>query len=84
MIKMVVVVAVLEMLAWLPTRMLTFLVVVVVVMMSVMADQGEETTEVECKRCGYVWEYSGQMWKATCPRCSHKTPTGLKPDEFED
>ncbi|AFZ74595.1 hypothetical protein SAMN05443661_12113 [Natronobacterium gregoryi] len=53
-------------------------------MMSVMADSDNETTEVECEECGYVWQYSGQMWRATCPRCSHKTPTGLKPDEFDD
>jgi len=40
--------------------------------------------EVECEHCGYVWVYSGKMWTATCPRCNRKTPTGLKPDDFDD
>lgn len=44
----------------------------------------DETTHVECSHCGYEWEYSGEMWTATCPRCNRKTETGLKPDDFED
>lgn len=54
-------------------------------MSSAMAEpENGEKTEVECMDCGYIWCYSGQMWRATCPRCQHKTPTGLKPDEFDD
>ena len=49
-----------------------------------MAEPDQTETEVECERCGYVWTYKGEMWRATCPRCNHKTPTGLKPDEFCD
>jgi len=31
-------------------------------------------TEVECHRCGYEWEYGGDMNRATCPSCGRKTP----------
>lgn len=48
--------------------------------MSVMTDQG--STEVECSKCGYEWDYSGDMFTATCPRCSYKTETGLAPDDL--
>lgn len=27
----------------------------------------------ECHNCGYEWEYSGSMQKATCPSCQSKT-----------
>lgn len=47
-------------------------------------DNGDsESTVVVCEHCGYEWTYSGEMWRATCPRCGKKTDTGLKPDEFE-
>lgn len=49
-----------------------------------MAEGDDAGTEVECEKCGYVWTYSGQMFRATCPRCSHNTPTGLGPDDDED
>jgi len=25
--------------------------------------------ELECDKCGYEWEYTGEMHWATCPRC---------------
>lgn len=31
-------------------------------------------TGVECDKCGYVWDYSGQLARATCPSCGHKVP----------
>jgi len=30
-----------------------------------------------CRRCGYVWQYSGQAKYATCPYCMGKTPVRL-------
>ena len=47
-------------------------------------DDGPDGVELVCQHCGYVWVYTGEMWKATCPRCGKKTPSGLKPDEFKD
>lgn len=29
---------------------------------------------VECKHCGYRWQYTGSSNYATCPRCGGKTP----------
>ncbi|NEU57482.1 hypothetical protein [Halorussus sp. MSC15.2] len=31
---------------------------------------------LQCHRCGYVWEYSGSLQRATCPNCSTKVPVG--------
>lgn len=33
-------------------------------------------SEVNCHACGYEWDYSGDMAKATCPSCNVKTPVG--------
>jgi len=49
-----------------------------------MADGEDEGTELTCKHCGYEWTYDGDLWQATCPRCNKKTPTGLKPDDFDE
>jgi hypothetical protein len=35
---------------------------------------GEDTTVVECHRCGYLWDYGGNLDQATCPSCQRKTP----------
>ena len=48
--------------------------------MKAMTDDADPGVEVECEKCGYEWTYTGQMWRATCPRCAHNTPTGLAPD----
>ena len=29
---------------------------------------------MKCTYCGYEWEYTGAMDRATCPNCSNKTP----------
>ncbi|WP_435179902.1 hypothetical protein [Halorussus sp. AFM4] len=29
---------------------------------------------VQCHRCGYVWEYTGSLRRATCPNCATKVP----------
>jgi len=54
--------------------------------MSVMTghEEDEEDVEVECQNCGYIWEYSGEMWTATCPRCNRKTMTPYHQDFDED
>lgn len=31
------------------------------------------TTETECHKCGYEWNYSGDAQMATCPHCYGKT-----------
>jgi len=33
-------------------------------------------SEVTCQNdeCGYEWDYSGALKKATCPSCGYKTP----------
>ena len=28
----------------------------------------------ECDKCGYEWDYTGKLLKATCPSCGLKTP----------
>jgi len=28
--------------------------------------------KLECKTCGYGWDYKGQGFYATCPRCLRK------------
>jgi endogenous inhibitor of DNA gyrase (YacG/DUF329 family) len=33
----------------------------------------EDTTTVECHRCGYLWDYGGVLGQATCPSCQRKT-----------
>jgi len=30
----------------------------------------------QCHDCGYEWEYSGDMKRATCPNCGVKTKVG--------
>lgn len=30
--------------------------------------------QLRCQQCGYVWEYTGSLQKATCPSCSAKVP----------
>lgn len=50
-------------------------------MMMIMA-QKHDGIDVECENCRYDWNYSGEMFRATCPRCGKKTPTGLR-EEFE-
>lgn len=47
------------------------------------SDCDDGGTEVVCHKCNYSWEYVGEMWRATCPRCGAKTDTGLKPDDFD-
>lgn len=39
------------------------------------------TTSVVCERCGYEWEYSGNLPQTTCPACERKTHTGLLPSQ---
>ena len=29
---------------------------------------------LQCHRCGYSWEYSGSLQRATCPNCATKVP----------
>ena len=31
---------------------------------------------IKCKSCGYVWDYTGNKEKATCPSCSIKNKVG--------
>lgn len=33
-----------------------------------------DTTLVVCDTCGYDWDYGGELRRATCPACGHKTP----------
>lgn len=37
--------------------------------------------EIACEKCGYAWDYSGELHHATCPRCNQKTKTPLKDGE---
>jgi transposase len=34
-----------------------------------------------CHRCGYEWEYTGELIKATCPSCGVKTDADADADE---
>lgn len=46
-----------------------------------MADSdNDDNTEMRCLKCGYQWEYSGDLWHTTCPRCNLKTMTPLNTD----
>lgn len=36
--------------------------------------------ETRCVKCGYVWDYGGDLWYTTCPRCNKKTKTPLNDD----
>lgn len=47
-------------------------------------EDGDEGVVVVCQHCGNEWVYSGEYWTTTCPNCQRKTPTGLKPDEFDE
>lgn len=38
--------------------------------------------ELTCGECEYDWDYTGEMHRATCPRCGAKVWTGLK-DEHD-
>jgi predicted Zn-ribbon and HTH transcriptional regulator len=29
-----------------------------------------------CDNCGYEWDYTGRLQKATCPSCQSKTDVG--------
>ena len=49
--------------------------------MSGRSDDDEDTVEMRCQKCGYKWEYSGELWNTTCPRCNNKTKTPLHPEE---
>ena len=31
-----------------------------------------EKMKVKCIYCGYEWDYNGEMYWATCPRCLRK------------
>ncbi|WP_226005027.1 hypothetical protein [Natrinema salinisoli] len=33
--------------------------------------------DIECEKCGYEWDYTGELMTTTCPRCNLKTPTPL-------
>lgn len=44
----------------------------------------ENGVDTRCGKCGYQWEYTGQMWRATCPRCGGKVKTHLYPDADEE
>jgi len=49
------------------------------------ADADEpEKKEQRCNNCGYRWEYGGELWNTTCPRCNNKTVTWKHPDEGDD
>jgi rubrerythrin len=43
--------------------------------MSVTTKDEGQGVETECEHCGYTWDYTGEMWKATCPNCGRKTKT---------
>jgi len=30
--------------------------------------------KVECHKCGYEWDYKGELEQATCPNCAAKVP----------
>lgn len=47
-------------------------------------DDADDTVEVECSRCGYTWDYSGEAWKATCPSCGYKVKTPYHEDYEHD
>ncbi len=38
------------------------------------ASKWKDYVLVECKHCGYKWQYTGSLNYATCPRCGSKTP----------
>lgn len=35
---------------------------------------------ITCAKCDYQWEYTGEMFNTTCPRCNLKTPTDIGED----
>lgn len=45
--------------------------------MSAAQDDADNGEELRCGRCGYQWEYTGELWRATCPRCGAKVKTHL-------
>lgn len=32
----------------------------------------DNETPMQCPHCGYIWNYGGNMQKATCPSCGYK------------
>jgi len=57
-------------------------------MSKTMSDDGdggeEEAKEQRCQNCGYKWEYGGDLWTTTCPRCNNKTMTWKDPENGDD
>lgn len=47
-------------------------------------DGEEEAREQRCQKCGYTWEYGGDLWTTTCPRCNNKTMTWKEPTDGDD
>lgn len=35
------------------------------------------SADIACEKCGYEWEYTGELYRTTCPRCNKKTATGI-------
>jgi len=29
---------------------------------------------VKCQKCGYEWDYTGDLMRASCPNCGAKVP----------
>ena len=42
-----------------------------------------DMVKLECKRCGYKWEYNGASeWYASCPKC--RTTVNVRKQKEED
>ena len=37
-----------------------------------MAKENDTTVQCPREKCGYIWNYSGEMEMATCPSCGYK------------
>lgn len=45
---------------------------------------GGRMVELECQRCGRVWDYGGSRHYATCPNCKTSVKAGPLPSEESD
>lgn len=40
-------------------------------------------TDLKCQKCGYVWDYGGELRTATCPSCKGTVPVDEQAVEAE-
>lgn len=47
----------------------------------IMEKSGNKGKQVTCHKCNYVWSYTGDLNKGTCPDCGAKVPVSESEEE---